>query len=335
MSKAHIANHYLNASIAGACRQGHAPEVLLAAADVPLAWRGQPKQLLTEEQLTRLIKTVWRTLRDEFLGFTATPCNNGTFALMAEYCLDSVTLGAVLRKSARFYQVVRDDIDIALQEPRDTSAQQVFFRLQLKDASLDHDHLLQEFMLLMWQRFCCWLVDQQIPFSSTAFSYPRPAHASEYPAMYPGELRFDAQVCGFQLHEKYLQLPIVRHQAQLKDFLRESPAYVLHRPSQDDSLRARVRTILARHEYDRMPDLETLSEQLHIAPRSICRKLEQEGTSLRQIKAALRREHAIRLMTSENLSIAEVASRVGFSEPASFHRAFKRWTGKAPSAWRR
>jgi AraC-like DNA-binding protein len=84
-----------------------------------------------------------------------------------------------------------------------------------------------------------------------------------------------------------------------------------------------------------MPDLETLSEQLHIAPRSICRKLEQEGTSLRQIKAALRREHAIRLMTSENLSIAEVASRVGFSEPASFHRAFKRWTGKAPSAWRR
>jgi AraC-like DNA-binding protein len=55
----------------------------------------------------------------------------------------------------------------------------VFFRLSLKEASQDTDHMLQEFLLLMWQRFTCWLVDQQIPFATTQFSYPPPPHVAD------------------------------------------------------------------------------------------------------------------------------------------------------------
>ncbi len=82
-----------------------------------------------------------------------------------------------------------------------------------------------------------------------------------------------------------------------------------------------------------MPGLEMLGRQLHMTPRSIGRKLQEEGTSLRKIKESLRREHAIRLLTTENLSIADVSEKVGFSETASFCRAFKRWTGQSPSNW--
>ncbi|WP_372966116.1 AraC family transcriptional regulator [Marinobacter sp.] len=330
MAKPHIANHYLQAAIRGAERQGHQAHTLLAQAGVPVNWLEHPEQLITEQQLTELIKAVWRATKDEFLGMSSERCNNGTFALMCEYCLGSATLGAVLRKSAHFYRIICSNIDIAME----TQDKQIFFRLHLKDARKDTDHLLQEFLILMWERLSCWLVDQQVPFAHTQFSYPAPDHEAEYRAMYPGELKFDQPTCGFLLHEKYLHLPIVRGEQELRQFLQAAPAYILHRPSQDESLRARIQALLTRYNYADMPGLNALGELLHMTPRNIGRKLQDEGTSLRKIKESLRREHAVRLMTSENLSIAEISEQLGFSETAAFSRAFKRWTGLSPARWR-
>ncbi|WP_298450152.1 AraC family transcriptional regulator [uncultured Marinobacter sp.] len=330
-SVAHIANHYLQASIRGAERQGLSKGTLLASAGIPNGWLNKPEKLITEQQLTQLIKSVWRATRDEFLGLSTSPCKNGTFALMADYCLDSASLGAVLRKSARVYSIACNNVDIGLGES--DSNKLVFFRLSLEDARQDTDHMLQEFLLLMWQRFACWLVDQQIPFATTCFSYPAPKHVNEYHAMFPTELQFEESVCGFSLHEKYLQLPITRSEAELETFLKEAPAYILHRPDNDDSLRNRVRALLASKSLSNMPSLGDIAELLHMTPRSIGRKLQEEGTSLRLIKNSLRREYAIKLMSTENLSIADISERVGFSETASFCRAFKRWTGKSPSQW--
>ena len=95
----------------------------------------------------------------------------------------------------------------------------VFFKLHLNDTNKDQDHLLQEFLLLTWQRFGCWLVDQQIPFSSTQFSYAPPIHVDEYNAMFSGRLVFNTQVSGCYIHTRYLQLPIVKDEQQLTRFL--------------------------------------------------------------------------------------------------------------------
>ncbi len=333
MNNAHIANHYLQASLRGAERQGYAVTDLLAAADIPVAWLRQPAQRITEQQLTSLIKSVWRVTRDEFMGLSAHPCRQGVFALMAEYSLASETLGAMLRRSARFYATVCPGITIGLDAEGAREDGLVFFRLQLEDGRYDPDHLLQEFMLLMWQRFSCWLVDQQIPIASTQFHYAAPAHVDEYSAMYPGELIFDQPRSGFYLHSRFLQLPLVKGEVELQQFLQQSPANILHRPSQDERLQVKIRALLAQYPTTQMPGLEALGRELHMTPRTIARKLKEEGGSFRQIKAVLRREHALKLLTSEHLSIADVSERMGFSEVASFCRAFKRWTGRSPSAW--
>ena len=332
-SKAHIANHFLQASMSGAERLGYRAEELLLAAGIPSSFLGQPEQPLTEQQFTQLVKAVWRSTGDEFMGMAASPCRNGIFALMAEFCLSAATLGAVLSRSARFYSTVYDGLDIGLDEP-ESDSRSYFYRLQMSDTSHDSDHFLQEFLLLMWQRLACWLVDQQVPIAVTQFNYTEPAHVEDYRVMFPGELVFNQSVSGFHLHERYLQMPIVRTESELRDFLQESPAYILHRPSQDDSISAKVRAALGQYDYNSMPKLDVLAEGLHAAPRTIARKLKDEGSSYSTIKASLRREYAIKLLTTEHLSVAEVAERLGFTETASFCRAFKRWTGKAPTAWR-
>lgn len=333
--RAHIANHFINACISGALRQGASQESLLREAGIPVEWLNRPERLITERQLSELIKAVWRFTRSEFMGLSPGICRRGVFSLMAELACEAQTLGGMLRQSARFYRAVTDDLDIGLELEDSEQAPLVFYRLHLHHAGEDPDHLLQEFMLLMWQRFASWLVGQQIPVASTCLAYPAPGHAREYRAMFLGELLYEQPRCGFYLHPRFLQLPLIRGRGELDAFLRECPAVVLRRPVRDNSLQTRVRVLLQRYDLDSMPDLETLSRHLLITPRTLRRRLHDEGTSIRQIKESLRQDFAKKLLDNEHLSIQDVAEQTGFTEPAAFCRAFKRWTGQSPAQWRR
>lgn len=326
-----IANHYINATISGAVKQGISATVLLQQAGIPCELRGQPQARITDTQLTQLVKAVWRATGDEFLGFTAHRCKNGVFALMAESVLQAHTLGAVLQQCARFYQVVRDDLDVALIH----HGGEVEFQISLKQPDLDTDHLLQEFLLLMFQRFCCWLVGQQLAIVKTNFNYAPPAHVDEYRLMFGDQLVFDAQISGFYMSKRLLKLPVVREPKSLHAFLIASPAGILRRPQLDETYQTQIRKLIIESGVGAPPCLDTLAETLHVTTRTLRRKLKEEGATYRQILDGLRCDMAIQLLTEETLSIAVVSQRIGFAEPAAFCRAFKRWMGVAPSLYQR
>jgi AraC-like DNA-binding protein len=82
------------------------------------------------------------------------------------------------------------------------------------------------------------------------------------------------------------------------------------------------------------PTLEQIAPRLHMSSRTLRRRLDEEGTSFRQILGEVRRELASRYLMEGRLSVGEIAFLLGFSEPSAFHRAFKQWTGHAPHAYR-
>ena len=75
--------------------------------------------------------------------------------------------------------------------------------------------------------------------------------------------------------------------------------------------------------------------QLRMSRRTLCRKLESEGTSFTALLADLRQRLALQYVGSHDLGLSEIAFLLGFSEAAAFHRAFKRWTGQTPLEYRR
>jgi AraC-like DNA-binding protein len=77
-----------------------------------------------------------------------------------------------------------------------------------------------------------------------------------------------------------------------------------------------------------------LAEALHISPRTLQRRLADEGTSFKVLLDEARRELALRLIGERRMSIKETSYLLGFSEPGNFSRAFRRWTGAAPSRFR-
>lgn len=82
------------------------------------------------------------------------------------------------------------------------------------------------------------------------------------------------------------------------------------------------------------PTAERLAERLGVSVRTLHRRLREEGTTHRQLLEDLRKERAWRLLVDEGLTVREATMQLGFSEPAAFKRAVKRWFGRPPAALR-
>ena len=72
---------------------------------------------------------------------------------------------------------------------------------------------------------------------------------------------------------------------------------------------------------------------MNVTSRTLMRRLDADGTTFQLIKDGVRRDVAMRELSSGAKSIEAIAQDVGFASAANFHRAFRRWTGQTPRAY--
>jgi AraC-like DNA-binding protein len=120
----------------------------------------------------------------------------------------------------------------------------------------------------------------------------------------------------------------------LREFLREAPGNLIVIPDNDNSVTAQVRSVIGKDFREDFPDFESVAKVLHTTPQTLRRRLKQENSSYQEIKDTMRRDAAIYYLSRSQYSINEIADLMGFSEPSTFHRAFKKWTGLTPGNYR-
>ncbi|TDG13944.1 AraC family transcriptional regulator [Seongchinamella unica] len=91
---------------------------------------------------------------------------------------------------------------------------------------------------------------------------------------------------------------------------------------------------IVEHLPDGPPSQQQIAEALHVSNRTLQRKLKEEGTSFMDLLQDTRLQMARKYLQHPNRSVVETAYLLGFSEPSTFSRAFKRWTGMAPADFR-
>ena len=96
------------------------------------------------------------------------------------------------------------------------------------------------------------------------------------------------------------------------------------------ALRARLRDALAQGR----ADAARMAVLLGVSERTLQRRLTELGRSFSDVVEDFRQEEAARLLATPGMPLVEVASRLGYAEQTSFTRAFRRWTGTTPGAWR-
>ncbi len=139
------------------------------------------------------------------------------------------------------------------------------------------------------------------------------------------EIAFDAAV---------LDRPLPRTDPRLFAYLAQQAERLLTAVPQDHSTTAHVRREVAMALPSGEPQQTLVSKRLAMSTRTMQRRLAAEGTTFADIVDIVRRERAELLLSDARLTASEVAFLLGFSEPAAFFRAFRRWTGTTPQQWR-
>lgn len=83
------------------------------------------------------------------------------------------------------------------------------------------------------------------------------------------------------------------------------------------------------------PTLEDIASRLHVSSRTLMRRLRAAGTTFQLEVDGIRHSRALELLGATDLSVSRIADTLGFADAASFTRAFKRWTGRAPGEFRK
>ena len=96
----------------------------------------------------------------------------------------------------------------------------------------------------------------------------------------------------------------------------------------------RVRDILTNSEQHYL-SIEAVADRLHMSDRTLKRQLAAEGTSFSTLVDEVRYRHATSLLSRTDFTLEQIADELGYSDVANFSRAFKRWSGRSPSNWRK
>lgn len=78
--------------------------------------------------------------------------------------------------------------------------------------------------------------------------------------------------------------------------------------------------------------IERVASDMGLSRQTLYRRLKDEGVTFEDLLDTLRHRLALRYLRQERMSVKAASYRLGFSEPAAFSRAFKRWTGSSPRA---
>lgn len=181
-----------------------------------------------------------------------------------------------------------------------------------------------------------WLIGEDIRILSVGFCYPPLVSrlCASVMMLHPVMHHADENFLRFPAH--YLEAPVIRTPAELDRLLERFPFDLEEIITKEALLSEKVRVVLhsALARGEPLPTGQAIARQFHLSPATLKRRLAEEGFTLVSLKNACRGDLARALLEDGGLAIGEVAQRVGFSDSATFSRAFRQWTGQAPGAWR-
>ena len=166
------------------------------------------------------------------------------------------------------------------------------------------------------------------------FAYEMRASTMEHTRFFRCPLRFGEHTSRLVFAERDVRLPIQHGDETLAEYLSEYAEQVLRSLVTGHSVSERVRSAIWNTLSDGRPTLPRIASELETPPRTLQRRLAEEGTSLHREVEEIRKGMAMALIKDRTVSIDEVAFLLGYPEPSTLFRSFKRWTGMTPQQYR-
>lgn len=210
------------------------------------------------------------------------------------------------------------------------------FFLRLSEASMERSPRLVRLSLSIWAERLRWLTGRPDLKLDARFEGPAPADIAPYRRIFGGTVRFDQDENAMYGDAACVSMAIVSYDPASHVLLQKQATKQLEQIAPgEDRLIDRLRSLIRGRLDDGKLSLEDIASALRMPARTLQRRLEEAGLSFRSIVDDMRRACAEQYLRDTSMPLAEVAVALGFADHASFNRAFKRWTGSSPGAYRR
>ena len=166
------------------------------------------------------------------------------------------------------------------------------------------------------------------------FRFPEPAYVDRFREYFHCPVLFGREENVIVLDAAVVDAPLPRAYDSTARAAEQQCREILARRSGRGGVAGQVRSLLL-NVSGTIPSLEEVASSLALAPRTLRLHLQGEGTSFRELANEVRRMLAEELLRSSNLTVEEIGERLGYAEPSSFFKAFKRWNGVPPRAYLR
>lgn len=325
-----VAVQFISAALELAQAKGHDVDRALQTAGIAPALVAHPAGRVTEFQAARLIQALWDITDDELVGAGPKPVPRGTFRMIALAVIHTPDLAAALHRLVEFGRIGMGLDGVELTQDGPTARLSVVPRGE--EATSQH---IAAILLAVVHRFAGWLIGRQIVLTSAQLPGAAPPDAGEYLHVYGIAPLFRAPTAAITFDSRTLRLPLIQNETTLDVLLRGAPNALLFRFDYHPTASSRVRRILERSTAPEAVSVETTAAALSISAQHLRRLLRDEGSSFRGLKEDVLRDEAVASLVGGQETVDALSERLGFSEPSAFRRAFRRWTGSPPSAYRR
>ena len=303
-------------------------DALLQQAGISRDLMHSEKARVTVHQYAQLWIALADAMNDEFFGMDSHPMRRGSYTFLSKSLSSCENLGAALQQMLQFMNLVLDDFHSKY------FVQENYAYIVIQDRQQPKRMFAYATFIMLLHGLMCWLSGQRIPFNQLQLRCTAPADDSDYKVRFCDDIQYDALENYVQFDAAYLDLAVKQNKKSWHEFIQHTPYNLLVRFKNPNALSHQIHKHFIQTPTAVWPELAELAQQFNMSEATMQRRLKNEGIHFQQLKNDIRRDLAISLLQQNNLTLQDISEQLNFHDASAFHRAFKKWTGLNPGAYR-
>jgi AraC-like DNA-binding protein len=212
--------------------------------------------------------------------------------------------------------------------------QRAYLQYVLQDLGIDFPRQENEYSMVIRLNTIRMMVGSQWAPLEVRFAHPAPEQIAEHQRIFRAPVLFGYSTNAFVIEREFLERQIPAADERLYEIMSRYLERILEEIPQEDEVLAPVRRAVAESMREGHPNLTRVAKKMAMSPRTLQRQLKERGMDFKQLVADTRRRFAVSYLGNRKNTLTEIAFLLGYSEASAFNRAFKRWTGSTPLAYR-
>ncbi|MDQ0194170.1 AraC family transcriptional regulator [Paenibacillus wynnii] len=291
-----------------------------------------PDNYIDSDKYDRLLESAAHICKDPYFGLLlGSGFSLDNLGLIGYILLNSNTLKQAFENYQRYNILLCSGVVYDLQIINGEAK----FSFWVSDSSRNPTYHLMDSILSSTYKIIQKLTGDPLPLNMVLFTHNAPSDIQPYANLFGTKLVFNQKENALIFDAKILDLPVLYRNQQLLEIVENHAIQMIRALKLEQTFSEIVSLAIIKRFDGSIPRIQDIARGLGFSVRSIQLQLKKDNTTFKDLLTLIRKNMAERYLKDPSFSISDISYALGFSEPVSFHLAFKKWTGQTPGGYRK